>query len=70
MKRKTNEQKIKQLLKECDTVEVAIIASMLGQYSSEIIENEEETRQLYENHFISPELIISTANKINNILNK
>ena len=44
MKRKTNEQKMRQLLKECDT------------------------RKLYENHFISPELIINTAKKIKNIL--
>ena len=68
MKRKTNEQKMRQLLKECDTVEVALISSMLVSYSQEIINDEEGTRKLYENHFISPELIINTAKKIKNIL--
>ena len=68
MKRKTNEQKMRQLLKECDTVEVALISSMLMSYSQEIINDEEGTRKLYENHFISPELIINTAKKIKNIL--
>ena len=68
MKRKTNEQKMRQLLKECDTVEVALISSMLVSYSQEIINDEEGTRKLYENHFISPELIINIAKKIKNIL--
>jgi len=68
MKRKTNEQKMKQLLKECDTIEIALISSMLVSYSQEILNDEEDTRELYKNHFISPELIINTANKIKNIL--
>ena len=68
MKRKTNVQKMRQLLKECDTVEVALISSMLVSYSQEIINDEEGTRKLYENHFISPELIINTAKKIKNII--
>ena len=59
---------MRQLLKECDTVEVALISSMLVSYSQEIINDEEGTRKLYENHFISPELIINTAKKIKNIL--
>ena len=41
---------------------------MLVSYSQEIINDEEGTRKLYENHFISPELIINTAKKIKNIL--
>ena len=68
MKRKTNEQKIKQLLKELDTVEVAIIIAMLGQYCDSILEDEDETRRMYERHIFSADLVISLANKVKTIL--
>jgi hypothetical protein len=68
MKRKTNEQKMKQLLKELDTVEVAIITAMLGHYCDSILENEDETRRMYDNHIFSADLMIDVSNKIKTIL--
>ena len=68
MKRKTNEQKMKQLLKELDIVEVAIITAMLGHYCDSILENEDETRRMYDNHIFSADLIIDVSNKVKTIL--
>jgi len=68
MKRKTNEQKMRQLIRELDTVEVAIVTAMLGTYCNEILDNEDDTRRMYENHIFSADLIINVSNKVKNIL--
>lgn len=68
MKRKTNEQKMRQLIRELDTVEVAIVTAMLSTYCNEILDNEDDTRRMYENHIFSADLIINVSNKVKNIL--
>lgn len=64
MKHKTNEQKMRSLLKNLHTIEVALLVERIEKIMDMTLQSIEEDPSKWNNFFVSPDLYVSLANKV------
>ena len=64
MKRKTNEQKLRSILKNLHTIEIALLTERIEKVMQLTLEDIEKDPSKWDNFFVSHHAYVSMANKV------
>ena len=64
MKRKTNEQKLRGLIKSLDTIEIALLTERIEKIMELTLQDIAENPENYDNFFVHSSMYVNLSNKV------